>query len=74
MRRCRMSTRINADDMDHRVLNEEIRKSDGKCLVTGCCGQRFIAAGMSDREVEITGIPGKSDTCLILVKLRSFKV
>ncbi len=46
--------------MDHKALNEAIRRSGGDCTVDGCCGQRFIAAGMSGRSVEIRGIPGNA--------------
>lgn len=28
--------------------------------ITGCLGQRFIAAGMSDKTIEIYGIPGNA--------------
>ena len=55
-----MSMLIKADDMDHRTLNEQIRIADGECMVTGCCGQRFIAAGMSDKDITVKGIPGNA--------------
>lgn len=55
-----MSTLINADNMDHRALNEQIRNVGDECIVNGCCGQRFIAAGMSDKEITINGIPGNA--------------
>ncbi len=55
-----MSTLINADNMDHRSLNEQIRMAGEQCMVTGCCGQRFIAAGMSDKDITINGIPGNA--------------
>ncbi len=51
---------INAENLDYRSLNEEIRKSGTDCTLEGCCGQRFIAAGMSDRDIEIHGIPGNA--------------
>ena len=46
-------TLIHADGLDHRALNEQIRQSAGPCIIDGCCGQRFIAAGMTGREIEI---------------------
>ncbi len=51
---------IHASGMDHKALNEAIRASGGDCTVDECCGQRFIAAGMSGRSVEIRGIPGNA--------------
>ncbi len=51
---------INANGLDHKALNEAIREADGKCRVTGCCGQRFIAAGMSGKDIEISGTPGNA--------------
>ncbi len=54
-----MST-ICAEGLDHRALNQQIRSSSGSCTIEGCCGQRFLAAGMADREIEIRGIPGNA--------------
>ncbi len=51
---------IHAENLDYRALNEEIRTSDSSCTLEGCCGQRFIGAGMSDRDINITGIPGNA--------------
>lgn len=51
---------IHADGLDHRTLNEEIRKAAGHCTIDGCCGQRFLAAGMAGKDIEIHGIPGNA--------------
>lgn len=51
---------IDAADLDYRCINEEIRKVDGKCIITSCLGQRFIASGMSNIDIEIEGIPGNA--------------
>ncbi len=51
---------INAEGLDHRALNERIRDCRTDCVVEGCCGQRFIAAGMADRNIEIHGITGNA--------------
>ena len=51
---------INANGLDHKVLNEAIRDASGPCTVEQCCGQRFIAAGMADKDIEIHGIPGNA--------------
>ncbi len=51
---------INAKELDYSALNQKIREADGSCRITECLGQRFIAAGMSDRQIEISGIPGNA--------------
>lgn len=51
---------IHADGLDYKALNEAIRAGSGHCTIDGCCGQRFIAAGMADQEIEIHGIPGNA--------------
>ena len=51
---------ICADGLDHKALNEKIREAAGPCTIEKCCGQRFIAAGMSGRDIEIHGIPGNA--------------
>lgn len=51
---------INAAPLDHRALNEALRCSEHDCIINGCCGQRFIAAGMSDKSITINGIPGNA--------------
>lgn len=51
---------MDAAGMDHAALNEWIRQQEGEILLTGCCGQRFLAAGMDHRSIRITGIPGNA--------------
>ncbi|MDE6893607.1 MAG: glutamate synthase [Lachnospiraceae bacterium] len=51
---------IHAADLDYRAINEALRKTDGDCTIKGCCGQRFIAAGMSGKNLTIEGIPGNA--------------
>ena len=51
---------IDTNGMDHRQINEAIRKTPGGCVLAGCCGQRFIAAGMSGQDIEISGVPGNA--------------
>ncbi len=51
---------INAYGHDHKSLNDEIRATPGDCTLDGCCGQRFIAAGMTGKNIEIHGIPGNA--------------
>lgn len=51
---------INAKGLDHKALNDNLRRIQGNCSIVGCCGQRFIAAGMSDKHITIGGIPGNA--------------
>ena len=51
---------IDATDLDYRLLNKKLRESNEDCTIDGCCGQRFIAAGMSDKTLIINGIPGNA--------------
>lgn len=47
-------------DTDYKDLNEKIRLADGDVTLNGCCGQRFIAAGMKDKAITINGTPGNA--------------
>lgn len=51
---------IDSIGLDFKALNENLRATAGDCKITGCCGQRFIAAGMSDKNITIEGIPGNA--------------
>lgn len=51
---------IKAEGLSHKALNDSIRNTHGECVISGCCGQRFIAAGMSGRDITIEGIPGNA--------------
>ena len=51
---------IDAKDFDYRTLNEHLRKAQEPCSIVGCCGQRFIAAGMSNKDITIDGVPGNA--------------
>ncbi len=52
--------KIDAAVLDFRALNNELRSAEEKYLITGCCGQRFIGAGMSEIDITIEGIPGNA--------------
>lgn len=52
--------KTDAANMGYKELNDCIRKSKKKCEITGCIGQRFIAAGMGNKEITIDGIPGNA--------------
>lgn len=51
---------LNVKNLGYKELNENLRNIEGDCTVTDCCGQRFIAAGMSDKNITIEGIPGNA--------------
>lgn len=51
---------LNAEQLDYKALNDNLRKIQKQCTITNCCGQRFIAAGMSDKEITIDGVPGNA--------------
>ena len=51
---------IDATEHDFRLLNEKLRSADGDCHIVGCCGERFIAAGMKEKNIVIDGVPGNA--------------
>ena len=40
--------KVNAKELDYRSINEALRGAEREYTITGCLGQRFICAGMSD--------------------------
>ena len=52
--------KIDASSLDFKELNEMLRGSQGDCKIENCCGQRFIAAGMKDKTISISGVPGNA--------------
>ena len=51
---------IDVTNLNYKAINSALRKADGSCIISGCCGQRFIAAGMSDKSITINGVPGNA--------------
>lgn len=51
---------IDAKDLDYKALGDILRETQEECTITGCCGQRFIAAGMSGKSITIEGVPGNA--------------
>lgn len=51
---------IQANELDYRALNQTVRMAGEDCRITGCLGQRFIAAGLGGRRITIDGIPGNA--------------
>ena len=44
---------IDAAALDYKTLNEVLRQPEHDYVIEGCCGQRFIGAGMSDRTITV---------------------
>lgn len=53
-------TTIDMQGMSYQALNAKLRTGSGSFHLTGCCGQRFIAAGMSAHKITIDGVPGNA--------------
>lgn len=51
---------FDAAGMDHKEINRKLQTVQERCELTNCCGQRFIGAGLSDREIQIKGTPGNA--------------
>ena len=51
---------LDVREMDHRQVNEELRRAGEEVEITGCCGQRFIAAGFGGKRIRISGVPGNA--------------
>lgn len=51
---------LDVKDLDSKTINDKLRQIQGDCSITGCCGQRFIAAGISNKNITIDGIPGNA--------------
>lgn len=51
---------IQANGLSFSELNRILRESGEACKITGCLGQRFLAAGMADRSIAIEGVPGNA--------------
>ncbi len=58
--------RIDASNIDFQTLNQTIRDTDDKdIIIDNCIGQRFIGSGLSDRHIEINGVPGNALGCYL---------
>ena len=51
---------IDAKELGYKEINEKLREAGSECEIEGCLGQRFIAAGMSDKNINIKGVPGNA--------------
>ena len=53
--------RTDARDMHFSALNKAVRESaDKEIVIENCIGQRYIAAGLSGKEIRIFGTPGNA--------------
>lgn len=53
--------KINAGDMDFKVLNEAVRQSGDRDIeIYDLCGQRYIASGSDGHCIKIYGVPGNA--------------
>lgn len=51
---------VNAEKLDFKELNDIVRETNSDIEIKGCIGQRFIAAGLKNRNITIDGIPGNA--------------
>ena len=51
---------LDVSNLTYKEINQKLRETDTPCRLTGCCGQRFIAAGMSGGRICIDGTPGNA--------------
>ena len=51
---------VDTKGLGFREINESIRKAGESVTLSGVIGQRFIAAGLSDKSIEIDGVPGNA--------------
>ena len=52
--------KINAENLNYEELNDLVRKTTEDVEITDCLGQRFIGAGLSDKNLKIHGTPGNA--------------
>ena len=51
---------VNAENLDYKELNIALHGKDKEYSIIGCMGQRFIAAGMANKDITVTGTPGNA--------------
>lgn len=53
--------KIHAENTHFRALNDAVRACpDPEIVIEGCLGQRYIAAGLADKNITIHGVPGNA--------------
>ncbi len=53
-------TTIDAKGIDFSLLNQKIREGEQTVVIDNCIGQRYIASGMSGKDILINGVPGNA--------------
>ncbi|MBR3299853.1 MAG: glutamate synthase [Clostridia bacterium] len=51
---------VNAKNIGYKEINETLRSREKEFVINGLSGQRFIAAGMSDKKITVNGVPGNA--------------
>ena len=51
---------VNAKNLGYKEINEALRSGEKEYIVNGVLGQRFIAAGMANKNITVTGTPGNA--------------
>ena len=51
---------VNAENLGYKEINEALRSGEKEYIVNGVLGQRFIAAGMANKNITVTGTPGNA--------------
>lgn len=52
--------KINAENINFKTLNEQVRQATEDVEISGALGERFIGAGLSDKKLLIHGTPGNA--------------
>lgn len=52
--------KLNASNLNFNELNEQVRAAKEDIEISDCLGQRFIGAGLSDKNLTIKGTPGNA--------------
>jgi len=52
--------KINARELDFKVLNDQVRTAEGEICIDECYGQRFIGSGAKNKKIVINGTPGNA--------------
>ena len=52
--------KIDAKGLSHKQINDVLRATQEDCEIVDCGGQRFIAAGMTQKKITIEGTPGNA--------------
>jgi glutamate synthase domain-containing protein 3 len=51
---------ISAENIDFKLLNEQIKSATDDVRIDDCYGQRFIGSGLSGKSITINGTPGNA--------------